>query len=60
MDERKLIKEIYKADLGGMLEGEDLGEHFLKHRMRQGPLGLNFLCIVVSNVKSVVYLFLFL
>jgi hypothetical protein len=32
MDERRLIKEIYDADLSGklvMLEEEDLGERFL-------------------------------
>jgi hypothetical protein len=32
MDERRLTKEIYEAHVGGrriMLEGEDLGEHFL-------------------------------
>jgi hypothetical protein len=29
MDERRLTKEIYEADVVGMLEGEDLGGHFL-------------------------------
>jgi hypothetical protein len=28
MDERRLTKEIYEADVGGNVEGEDLGEHF--------------------------------
>jgi hypothetical protein len=29
MDERRLTKEIYEAGVRVMLEGEDLGEHFL-------------------------------
>jgi hypothetical protein len=28
MDERRLMKEIYKADLGGIAGRGDLGEHF--------------------------------
>jgi hypothetical protein len=29
MDERRLTKKIYETDVGGNLEEEDLGEHFL-------------------------------